>query len=270
MLIGGAIDPEGPAFNAFLELTKARDGGRIVGFTTASANPTTSAMQWKGDFMRQGARNVEFPIVDRRTRAQDESVVEMVRRADGIFLGGGDQVVLLSILGGSAVGHAIRDAFARGAVICGTSAGAAALSETVLAGDELDQLGNPVEMHLGPGFGLLGFSSVIDTHFSKRGRLQRLFQRVAHNPELLGLGIDEDTAIVVKGHLADVVGSGSLFFVDGRGVRFDNAEDVTRRGVPLTLSHLRVGIVGAGYTFNLRERELEILVSTTGDETPTV
>ena len=117
-----------------------------------------------------------------------------------------------------------------------------------------------VARHLGPGLGLLGFSSVIDTHFSKRGRLQRLFRRVAENPELLGLGIDEDTAVIVRGHLAEVVGSGSLTFVDGRGVRFDNAKDVVTRGASLTLSHLRVGIVRAGYTFNLRERELEILV----------
>ncbi len=272
VLIGGACDPGGAALGAFLELTGARDGGRIVGFTTASVDPEGSALAWKDDFASAGAKNVEFPIVDRRARAQDQRIADMVMAAKGIFLGGGDQVTLISTLGGSRVWRAIREAHARGAVIAGTSAGAAALSETVLAGGEIDETGEAVALHLGPGLGLLGFSSVIDTHFSRRGRLQRLFRQVAENPELLGLGIDEDTAMVVNGHLAGVVGSGSVTYVDGRGVRYDNAEDVAKHGVPLTLSYLRVGIVGAGYTFDLRERELELLIRERqdGGETPSV
>ena len=124
------------------------------------------------------------------------------------------------------------------------------------------------DLHLGPGFGLLGFRSVIDTHFAQRRRLQRLFMVIAQNPELMGLGIDEDTALVVLGHRGEVVGRGSVTFVDGRGVRCDNAEDAMH-GSPLTLSYLRVGIIGAGYTFNLRERELDLLVQARerGDQT---
>jgi cyanophycinase len=139
----------------------------------------------------------------------------------------------------------------------------------MLAGGEIDEEGQEVPLYLGPGFGLLGFSALVDTHFSKRGRLQRLFRRVAENPELMGLGIDEDTALIVRGHVAEVVGSGSVYFVDGRGVRFDNAEEA-KKGAPLTLSYLRVGIVGAGYPFDLRERELEVLLRRDGDETPSV
>ena len=155
------------------------------------------------------------------------------------------------------MGRALAQAYAAGAVICGTSAGAAALTETIMAGGEPDEYGQMQKLHLGPGFGLLGFRAVIDTHFSQRRRLQRLFMVIARNGDLMGLGIDEDTAMVVRGHLAEVVGHGSVTFVDGRGVRFDNADEVRRDGVPLTLSYLRVGIVGAGYTLNLRERELE-------------
>ncbi len=271
VLIGGAVDPSGTAFGAFLKLCGAYSGGRIVGITTASSDPLGAAMHWSEALADIGVPNVEFPIVDRRARAQDPKVAQMVAEADGIFLGGGDQVQLLSTIGGSRVGSAIRDAYARGATVCGTSAGAAALSQTVLAGGEFDETGASVELYMGPGLGLLGFSSVIDTHFSRRGRLQRLFRQVAENPELLGLGIDEDTAMVVRGPLGEVVGRGSVFFVDGRGVRFDNAEEM-QHGAPLTLSYLRVGIVGAGYVFNLRERELEILVAEElrHEETPTV
>ena len=120
------------------------------------------------------------------------------------------------------------------------------------------------KLHLGPGFGLLGFGAMIDTHFTQRRRLQRLFMVIARNADLMGLGIDEDTAMVVRGHLGEVVGRGSVTFVDGRGVRFDNA-DQCGEGAPLTLSYLRVGIVGAGYTLNLRERELEIILQNRRD-----
>lgn len=259
VLIGGACDPRGEALGTFVRLANALDGGRIVGITTASADPHTSARAWLADFDLAGANNVEIPIVDRRDRAQDRGLAEMVRTADGIFLGGGDQVHLVSTVGGSRLERAIREAYANGAVVCGTSAGAAALTETILAGGEPDEYGQLVDLHLGPGFGMLGFRAVIDTHFAQRRRLQRLFMVVAQNPELLGLGIDEDTALVVHGHRGEVVGRGSVTFVDGRGVRYDNADEAMA-GAPLTLSYLRVGIVGSGYCFNLRERELDILV----------
>jgi cyanophycinase len=269
ILIGGSLNPAGPALDAFLRLSGAREGGKVVGFTTASTDPVSSAVAWKDAFATAGAVNIEFPIIDRRTRAQDARIAQMVLDARGIFLGGGDQVQLVATLGGSRVGRAIKEAFSLGAIVCGTSAGAAALSDTMLAGGEIDEEGQEVPLYLGPGFGLLGFSALVDTHFSKRGRLQRLFRRVAENPELMGLGIDEDTALVVRGHVAEVIGRGSVYFVDGRGVRFDNAEEA-KKGAPLTLSFLRVGIVGAGYPFDLRERELEILLRRDGDETPSV
>ncbi|MDB4950746.1 MAG: Cyanophycinase [Gemmatimonadetes bacterium] len=259
VLIGGACDPTGAAFGAFVDRCGGRDGGKIVGLTTASGEPAEAARHWMDAFAQAGAHNVEIPIVDTRERAQDARVAAMVRGADGIFLGGGDQVHLVSTLSGSRVDRAIRERYLEGGVVCGTSAGAAALTETILAGGEPDEYGQMQELHLGPGFGLLGFRALIDTHFTQRRRLQRLFMVIAQSPEMMGLGIDEDTGIVVEGHVGQVVGKGSVTFVDGRGVRFDNTDECLH-GSPLTLSYLRVGIVGAGYAFNLRERELDLLV----------
>jgi len=269
VMIGGACDPRGEAFGRFVELAGGRDGGRIVGLTTASMHPVKSAREWLKSFDEAGATHVEMPIVDSRDRAQDAAVAKMLLDADGIFLGGGDQVHLVTTLGGSRVGRALAQAYAAGAVVCGTSAGAAALTETIMAGGEPDEYGQMQKLHLGPGFGLLGFRAVIDTHFSQRRRLQRLFMVIARNGDLMGLGIDEDTAMVVRGHLAEAVGRGSVTFVDGRGVRFDNADECRRTGVPLTLSYLRVGIVGAGYTLNLRERELENILECRRDAAET-
>ena len=263
VLIGGASHPAGDALRTFLDLSRARDGASVVGLTTASSDAERAAERWSADFARAGATNVEFPIVDRRGHAQDPRTAQLIRDASGIFLGGGDQVHLMAVLAGSLVGRALRDAFARGAVIAGTSAGAAALSEMMLAGGERRADGTRIPRHLAPGLGLLRFSTVVDTHFAQRGRLQRLFRCVAENPELLGLGIDENTALTVCGPLATVVGPGGVTYVDGRNVQFDNIEDVMTRGAPLTLSHLRVGVVGAGYTFNLRERELEVVLQAT-------
>jgi cyanophycinase len=259
VLIGGACTARGAALGAFVDRADARHGGRVVGLTTASADPLGSALAWKDDFAAAGVKNIEFPIVDRRDRAQDERIARMVREARGIFLGGGDQVHLVATLGGSRVGDAIRESYGAGAVVGGTSAGAAALTETIMAGGETDEAGMFVPFHIGPGFGLLGFRAMIDTHFAQRRRLTRLFHAIARNPELMGLGIDEDTALVVRGHLGVVVGAGGVTFVDGRSVRYDNAEEITS-DAELTLSHLRVGIVGSGQVFNLRERELEVLL----------
>lgn len=259
VLIGGACEADGEALGAFIDRSRGREGGKVVGITTASGDPAGSAREWMEAFRSAGVDNVEIPVITRRDQAQDRALAAMVREADGVFLGGGDQVHLVATLGGSQVDRALRDAYADGAAICGTSAGAAALTETILAGGEPDAYGAMQDLHLGPGFGLLGFRAVIDTHFTERRRLQRLFMVIAQNPELLGLGIDEDTALVVHGHRGEVVGRGSVTFVDGRAIGFDNADECIH-GRALTLSSLRVGIVGSGYTFDLRERELEVLV----------
>ncbi|HLL45414.1 MAG TPA: Type 1 glutamine amidotransferase-like domain-containing protein, partial [Longimicrobiaceae bacterium] len=96
VLIGGACDPQGDALGSFLDRCNAREGGKVVGITTASTDPAGSAREWMGAFAAAGAHNVEIPVIDRRDRAQDHRIAEMIRGADGIFLGGGDQVHLVA------------------------------------------------------------------------------------------------------------------------------------------------------------------------------
>lgn len=261
VLIGGACAPDGEALGAFIRLAGADHGAPIVGFTTASRNPVRAAAAWRRDFASVGVANVEIPIVANRDTASDAAIADRVRSAAGVFLGGGDQVHLIATLSGTPVGEAIREAFVRGAIVCGTSAGAAALTETTMAGGEIDEDGNEVEMYIGPGLGLLCFGAIIDTHFAQRRRLHRLFVAIAGYTQLLGLGIDEDTGLVVRGAVGEVVGKGGVTFVDGRDtVRFDNASQV-KKGGELTLSHLRVGLVGTGQQFDLEARDLVRLTS---------
>lgn len=269
MLLGGGVTPNGSAFGRVLTLTRAREGGRIVGLTVASPRPAESARYWRAVFRDAGAKNVDLPLFERGDAALDAEVATSLRGADGIFLGGGDQVALVSALSGTRSEAAIREAFRAGAVVCGTSAGAAALSQLTLAGGEIDHEGNLVAQYIGPGLGLLGYDTIIDTHFSQRRRLQRLFLVVATNTALFGLGIDEDTALIVRGEVGEVIGAGGVTFVDGRDtVRFANAM-LLEAGRQLTLSHLRVGIVGTGYRLNLRARELhELLTGEAAEDGP--
>lgn len=259
MLIGGGTDPRGEALSAFASLAEEKKNGAVIGLTTASESVRASAQHWRSDLRKAGIRDVTIPVVETREQASDPRIVRMIQEASAVFLGGGNQVKLISVLSGTPVGEAIWSYYAEGGVVGGTSAGAAALTELTLAGNEIDEEGNLVEQYIGPGLGLLGFKALIDTHFTQRRRLYRLFVAIAANPEIMGLGVDEDTAMVVKGEVARVVGKGGVTFVDGRSVRFDNADEVTK-GRQLTLSSLRVGIVGTGYTFNLRHRELEALL----------
>ena len=265
VLIGGACTPNGEALRSFVELAREA-GGPIVGISAASENPMESARLWRADFRSAGVQDVEFPRIKRGNEKMDRELAARIDDAGALFLGGGNQVKLVAELSGTRTEAAIKALSARGGVICGTSAGAAALTALTMAGGEIDEEGNLVEQYLGPGFGLLNFETIVDTHFTKRRRLQRLFVVVAGNPELMGLGIDEDTALIVRGHIGEVVGAGGVTFVDGRdSVRFDNADDL-EKGRQLTLSHLRVGIVGTHYHLNLRERELEVLVQ--GEASP--
>ena len=264
VLIGGAVEPLNEAFQSFLRLADAKEGGRIVVLTTASASPEDAARAWRADFRRAGATDVRFPIFGHCGDARDREIAAMVRDARAVFLGGGDQVKLVASLGGSCTLAEIKALHRRGGVIGGTSAGAAALTELTMAGGEIDEEGNLVEQYIGPGLGLLGFETIVDTHFQQRRRLQRLFVVVAQNTQLLGLGIDEDTALIVKRHVGEVVGAGGVTFVDGRDtVCFDNADDI-EKGRQLTLSHLRVGIVGTRYGLDLQQRELDEVVRGVG------
>jgi len=259
VLIGGACTPTGDALGAFIQLAAAAGDGQIVGITSASRDVMGSAKHWKHNLKTARAGRAAFPIIETREDACDPRTVEIVKGARGIFLGGGDQVKLITTLSGTPVGDAIREHYVGGGIVCGTSAGAAALTELTFAGNELDEEGNLVEQYIGPGLGLLAFNTLIDTHFSQRRRLYRLFVAIAGFPEIMGLGLDEDTAMIVNGEVGQVVGKGGVTFVDGRTVRFDNAEEVTK-GRQLTLSALRVGMIGTGYTFNLKHRELEALL----------
>jgi cyanophycinase len=147
----------------------------------------------------------------------------------------------------------IREIYEAGGVIAGTSAGASAMSDTMLvrgSGDESYRIG---DVDMAPGLGLLP-NVIIDQHFAERGRMGRLLGAVAQNPRVLGIGIDENTAIVVEDEASfSVLGAGAVYVVDGSGITYSNIVE-EKNDRPLSLYDVRLHVLSSGDNFDLRER----------------
>jgi cyanophycinase len=194
--------------------------GPLYVLTAATEEPERAWKTYERSFKDLGVEQVAPLHVDRREEANDEALQQRVHEAAGVFMTGGDQVKLLSVLSGTKLCEAMRQAYIdRGACVAGTSAGASALSEHMLGHMASGENPLATDVHLVVGLGFV-LNAVIDQHFSERGRLSRLLAVVAHNPKLVGVGIDENTALVIgRGRGIEVIGAGAVTLVDGREMR---------------------------------------------------
>ena len=153
-----------------------------------------------------------------------QSRPEMLDERTVIFFAGGDQMKITSKFGGTPLCDRLRQLYTEGALIAGTSSGASVMAEVMMAAGESESSHQGQEsVRLAPGLGLIS-GVIIDQHFAERGRMGRLLGAVAQNPRLLGIGIDEDTALVFQGHeQAAVIGSGAVYIMDGRSITHTNA-----------------------------------------------
>lgn len=250
VVIGGHEDKEGDKtiLRRFVDLAGGADA-RIVVLTTASRRPEEVADTYEQAFSACGVERLSSLYVADRLEANDSSLARQVAEAAGIFMTGGDQSRLVSILGGSEVSKAIHHAFsARGACLAGTSAGASAMSEHMVAGGEFDLLPKKGMLSLVPGLGFM-HRVIIDQHFSQRQRLGRLLSVIAQNPSVLGVGIDENTAIIAAPEAEfEVIGEGAVTIVDGRQLVFSNLNEI-EEGETLALSNIMLHLLPAGVRF---------------------
>jgi len=223
---------------------------RIVVITAASKVADEMWSIYDAAFGDLGVRQVSHLALHNRQDANDEEKLRMVAEADGIFMTGGDQKRLLAIIGGTALDAEMHTALkVRGACIAGTSAGASAMSGHMLAQGRTDLLPEKGAVSLAAGLGFL-HRVVIDQHFSERQRLSRLLSVVAQNPYLQGIGIDEDTALIVeRGRGIEVVGEGSVTIIDGRTMD-TNMADIAERDTP-ELIDVRLHLLPAGSRYYL-------------------
>lgn len=251
IIIGGHEDKEGDRL-ILRQVAERLDGGRLVIATIASHQPDGYFESYRTAFADLGATDLVELYVDDRNEALDEACGAVIDEAAGVFFSGGDQLRLASLVGDTPLERRLCALHDRGGVIAGTSAGASMMSETMLVagpGSESYRLG---DLRMAPGLGLIA-GVIIDQHFAERGRIGRLLGAVAHNPRLLGLGIDEDSAIVVEDGIATVIGTGAITVVDAHDMTFSNvAED--HADAVLTVHGIRLHVLGAGQRFDLAQR----------------
>ncbi|HEX8469916.1 MAG TPA: cyanophycinase, partial [Brevundimonas sp.] len=229
------------------------NGGKLVIATVASHQPEGYFDSYRKGFEGMGVGELVELYVHERSESQADAALAILDGAAGVFFSGGDQLRISSQIGDTPVERRIREMHAAGAVIAGTSAGASVMSETMLvkgASAESYRIG---ELHMAPGLGLVR-DVIIDQHFAERGRYGRLLGAVAHNPRLLGIGIDENTAIKVEGRSFRVLGSGAAYVVDGEGSTHSNiAEAKSERA--LSMFDVRMHVLSSGDRFDLDARK---------------
>jgi cyanophycinase len=246
LIIGGAEDKVGRStiLRRFLRLAGGNKA-RIVVIPTASSFPDEAAKAYTAIFSRFGAAEVLTVDPPSRPAAAHAGLVKAIDNATGVFMTGGNQLKLAQLFVGTALADAISRAHTRGAVVAGTSAGASIMSRFMISLGADGVTPRQRAGRLTSGLGLLP-GVIVDQHFDQRARYGRLMSMVAGSPDLIGIGIDEDTAAEIHdGRLLTVLGSGAVFVIDGRAVS-DVSE--ARRRAPLLVSGAVVHSLPAGAT----------------------
>ena len=221
--------------------------------------PTASRMEETGPnyievFQALGVENVVSLSINTREEAALKENVDLLEQATGIFMTGGNQLRLSTILGGTPIAQTIRRCNAAGVHIAGTSAGAAIMPAHMIAGGPTGSLPNEQGVTFAPGMGLIN-KIILDQHFSQRNRLGRLLSAVSYNPFVSGLGIDENTAAFIgPDNTLEVVGEGCITVVDPSDLTYSSMADVSR-GEAVTLLGIKLHMLSSGARYNIDTRE---------------
>ena len=251
--IGGAEDKESDRaiLRRFVKLAGGRDA-RMVVIPTASELDTTGA-NYQRIFGELGVSAVDVLEIADRGEADATAHADVLEQCTGVFFTGGNQLRLTTILGGTPVATAVRRANARGVPIAGTSAGAAFVSEHMIAYGREGATPYAGQVTLCAGLGLTN-RIIVDQHFRERDRLGRLLAALAYNPFAIGIGLDEDTAAFIdQNNELEVVGKGAITVVDCAGLDYSSMARV-HEGDPVQLIGVRLHILtnGARYHLDLR------------------
>lgn len=251
--VGGAEDKRSGALilRRFLEVSGG-ESARIAVIPTASRQRDTGA-RYEGIFRDLGAAAVDVLGYAVRGDTERDDWHERLDAATGVFLTGGNQLRISTILGGTRVAKTIRTCNARGVAVGGTSAGAAVLSEHMIAFGESGSTPRAGLVSLAPGFGLTN-RVIIDQHFRQRDRLGRLLAALAYNPFAIGIGLDEDTAAFIDpDDVIQVFGAGAITVVDASSLEHSSMGQA-RSGDAICLTGIKLHILTAGASFDLRTR----------------
>jgi cyanophycinase len=251
IIIGGGEDKEGQRV-ILREVARHLNGGKLVLATVASHQPEGYFEAYQKAFADLGIEDLVELYVNDRAETLDPEKLRLLDGAAGVFFSGGDQLRISSQIGDTPIEQRVREIHERGGLIAGTSAGASMMSETMLVKGTSGESYKIGDLNMAPGLGLVR-DVIIDQHFAERGRFGRLFGAVAHNPRELGIGIDEDTAIVLQDSRFEVIGNGCVYIVDGAGVTYSNIAEA-RPERSLSMYDVRLHVLSSGDTFDLAKR----------------
>ena len=241
--------------------SKNKEDSQIEIITTASSIPKEVGEEYVKAFKYLNANHTNVLYIDKREQANDPENVERLRKADVVFLTGGDQLRLTSILGGTKFHELLLDKYNNEDFIyVGTSAGAAAASNNMIYQGSSSEALLKGEVKITSGLSLIN-NVIIDTHFVQRGRIGRLFQAVVGNPILLGIGLGEDTGLLIKdnNHM-EAIGSGLVILVDGSEVKDTNLTQI-ELGKPISINNIITHVLSMHDTFELKTNTMKIFAS---------
>lgn len=233
---------------------------RIEVITTASMIPTEVGDNYLNAFGKIGCENVGVMHIRNRADASDEEYLERIRRCNAVMFSGGNQLRLTATFGGTAFLQILLDRFQQEEtfVVAGTSAGAMAMSNTMIYEGNATRAHLKGEVKITTGLGFID-DVIIDSHFEKRGRFGRLAQAVATNPSCIGLGLGEDTGMLItEGNKMEAIGSGLVIIIDGHDILHCNVADIPD-GNPISIENLKVHFCekGNGYIRSQRKFLME-------------
>jgi cyanophycinase len=253
VVIGGAEDKKG-ACGILSEFVRLCGGpkARIVVLTVASEFPKEVGAEYLEVLQRLGAKQVRAMDVRDREEAHAEELVDALAGATGVFFTGGDQLRVTNLLGGTPADQVLHRRHEEGLVLAGTSAGAAMMASTMIVQGHSEATPRLGIVRIGPGMEFM-HGTIIDQHFGQRGRGGRLLTALAQYPHQLGIGIDEDTALVVAGEEFEVIGCGAVVVFDAGAASYNDVLERHERE-RVAICDVRLHVLTAGFRFSLSQR----------------
>lgn len=263
VIIGGAEDKKNDCkvLREFIRQSGGRQAHILV-MTVATDLPGEVGSDYLDVFERLGVEEVKILDTKDREDADRSESLELLRWATGVYFTGGDQARITACLKDTEFDRLIHERYNQGLVVGGTSAGAAMMPEMMIVKGDGETNPRVEVVHMDRGMGFLP-GLVLDQHFSQRGRIGRLLSALAQQPVVLGLGIDENTAIVVNGDVFEVIGEGAVTIVDVANITHSNLHKLLPDEA-LALCDAKLHILPSGYRFNLKTRE-PVFGETLGD-----
>ncbi len=255
IVIGGREDKT-EEMEILREIARENGNGKMVIATIASQVPQEMWEDYHRIFKSLHVKEIVHFNIDQHEQALYTEALALFEGAKTVFFTGGDQLKITTKIGGTPIIDAIFDIYWNGGVIAGTSAGAAAMGKTMLVGggnSESHKVGNWM---MAPGLGFME-NILIDQHFAQRGRIGRLLGAVALNPGVLGIGIDEDTAILVRDEQFRVIGNNAVYVIDGRYVTYTNISEAAAEKT-MSMHDTRLHVMASSERFDLKSRTASV------------